>query len=365
MREVRVKLNGLIGFLLTLSLFSPSILFADEDKQTSWRTRVWQAGSKVKETAKSWFGKEDKKEDDDLMSLFCSEDEEELLRQLSGNPTIGKRTTLRLSYEEIKSDDPREWLLVYLKYRQLLGAALYRYMPCMCPQAEKGFRQDITRFWSKVSADPKVLIDGDTYAVITEVSSLHLAALFNHEKLMKALLKAGANPDALDGLGFTPLHYASGVQVARLLLEEGAHVNAPSNTGLTPLHLAFTGNIARLLLARGAKMTEKDKWGNTPLHIAKFLGMNSSRISVRRSDGKRARYTSAGKSEQTTSVTSKIAHWLISMGVKLDKTICHILDTLDVAKVLLKYGAQGLPNSAGNTPDDVEKIRLSRSDWDD
>lgn len=74
---------------------------------------------------------------------------------------------------------------------------------------------------------------------------LHRAVLDNDVQKAKALLQAGADPDArIEGRsdGFTPLHTASLVwqnpEMARALLEAGASVNAAALGGDTPLRVA-------------------------------------------------------------------------------------------------------------------------------
>lgn len=96
------------------------------------------------------------------------------------------------------------------------------------------------------------------------------------------LIDAGADPDAADMDGARPLHRAArtrcGAAVA-VLLERGAQVRAVNHSGSTPLHLAVqtTGRggsgtpdahaeqaaIIRLLVAHGARSADRDRHGRT------------------------------------------------------------------------------------------------------
>jgi ankyrin repeat protein len=70
---------------------------------------------------------------------------------------------------------------------------------------------------------------------------LHLAATNPDTSALKALLAAGAEPNARDGDGATPLHMAAYTQNARhaqLLLEAGADPFAKTNAGRDPTSMA-------------------------------------------------------------------------------------------------------------------------------
>jgi ankyrin repeat protein len=78
--------------------------------------------------------------------------------------------------------------------------------------------------------------------------------------------------------GETPLHDAATKEVAELLISKGADVNAKNNDGVTPLHYAARygrKEVAELLIAKGAEVNAKsDTTGRlfsqeqTPLHYA-------------------------------------------------------------------------------------------------
>jgi len=92
---------------------------------------------------------------------------------------------------------------------------------------------------------------------------------------VQTALENGANPNAKDNTGHTPLHWAAiegHVDVVRVLLDRGANPNAKNNTGHTPLHnAAYFGHveIVKLLLERGANPRIADNGGHIPLDYAK------------------------------------------------------------------------------------------------
>jgi ankyrin repeat protein len=123
-------------------------------------------------------------------------------------------------------------------------------------------RVDIMRILLERGANPNAV----TYLV--KNTPLHLASCAEAARL---LLERGANIEARNDAGSTPLHLAAmhcQVDVARVLIEAGADVNARSNSGATPLHDASCRDVAELLIAYGARVDARDKYGDTPLHEA-------------------------------------------------------------------------------------------------
>ena len=115
---------------------------------------------------------------------------------------------------------------------------------------------------------------------------LHYAADANcwrpaaQAEVIHYLVSVGADPDAVDRGGVTPLHRAVRTRSAAAvgaLLDAGANPRHPNKSGSTPLHLAVqaTGrggaggrraleqqaDIIRLLLAHGARPTDRDGRG--------------------------------------------------------------------------------------------------------
>ena len=126
---------------------------------------------------------------------------------------------------------------------------------------------------------------------------LHVAAKYGGTEYINYLVAAGADVNVRDNIGWTPLHLsgaefnlevllaagpdnevkkgikeagAGASAVTEALLEAGADVNAKSNTGWTPLHMAVSYmnvEFAKGLIASGANVNAKNNSGETPLDI--------------------------------------------------------------------------------------------------
>lgn len=98
--------------------------------------------------------------------------------------------------------------------------------------------------------------------------------------VVRALVQAGANVDARDGVKHcTPLHMAArrgNVGVARALLDCGANLELRDSLGDTPLRRSVNCNkieVARLLLARGADPRSRGSKALTPIQAARKPAM--------------------------------------------------------------------------------------------
>ncbi|KAH9177266.1 ankyrin repeat-containing domain protein [Lactarius sanguifluus] len=116
----------------------------------------------------------------------------------------------------------------------------------------------------------------------------------------QVLLKCGANPNAKNKWGETPLHLLSpgkyypqehGVDIARLLLERGADANAPDKDQFTPFYFASyfrRFDIAQLLLEYGLKDAEPSSQGTKRKADDVTVGSRSEKMPKLHEDAPRA-----------------------------------------------------------------------------
>lgn len=106
-----------------------------------------------------------------------------------------------------------------------------------------------------------------------EGTPLHVAVEFDRLDLTRLLLEHDADVNAIseDGSYGIPLHHAASRQVAECLIAHGADIDAQDSYGHTPLHEAASdGNldVASALVAHGADTGAHSHSGWTPLHWA-------------------------------------------------------------------------------------------------
>ena len=98
----------------------------------------------------------------------------------------------------------------------------------------------------------------------TGSTPLYYAALYGHKEVAELLIAAGADVNVKNERprGRTPLHWANNKEIAELLIDAGADVNAKNHRGQTPLDWANRrnqGETADLLRKHGGKTDEELK----------------------------------------------------------------------------------------------------------
>jgi len=126
------------------------------------------------------------------------------------------------------------------------------------------FRTDIIAEAPSRPVDPKVA------ALIVAVRAGNLSEIER---------QIAASPEVVmgkDAGGSTALHHAAGygpIGNLQLLIDKGADVNAKNRRGSTPLHWAIHDEAkVRLLLSKGANVNAKQAQGRAPLYLAAMLG---------------------------------------------------------------------------------------------
>ncbi|MDB4766140.1 ankyrin repeat domain-containing protein [bacterium] len=131
---------------------------------------------------------------------------------------------------------------------------------------------DMAKLKTMIEADPSVVNSVDKWGF----TALHGVAGEEHYDVVTFLVDRGANINAKNDEGIAPLHIAAWPKMVEMLVSHGADVNIRNKTGATPLMIHAREpdryDVLRALLRAGADPTLSDDDGRTALEIATEFG---------------------------------------------------------------------------------------------
>ena len=139
----------------------------------------------------------------------------------------------------------------------------------------KGMTASVRRmlYMKNIDVEAKTLGRNEHRHIMT---SLHVAAYKGHLSICRLLINNGANIEARESVGRTPLCYAAvfdNIEIVRLLCDRGAEIEARDFRGMRPLHwAAMNGHISiikELIEKKDAEINARDNGGRTALTVAR------------------------------------------------------------------------------------------------
>ena len=201
------------------------------------------------------------------------------------------------------------------------------------------------------------------------------AARSENPGVLLTLLPAGADIDAKNGMGMTPLMAAcqsnSDPQAAKALIDGGADVHARDNNGKTPLlHYVSLGsvngsneNIMEMLINTGSGINASYNGGSTVLmkatghtgngEVVRILLKAGADFAARKEDGATALHLAAEKGARPAALAILLKSGAITQKDSNGNALLKVSgrSPLEAAELLIKAGADiHAPDNSGETP---------------
>jgi ankyrin repeat protein len=196
----------------------------------------------------------------------------------------------------------------------------------------------------------------------TGITPLHWAVINSHKAVADLLIAKGADVSAKDNIGRTPLHIVANEDMAALLIAKNADLNAKDGIGQTPLVAACFNkhkDVIVLLILSGADVKAADNAGRTPLHLAHFfegtqlaelLISKGANVNARSDDGRTPLYQAVARDRLSLAELLVVNGADINVRDKYGETPLHNAGVNTIAWLIAKGADVEAKNNDGRTP---------------
>ena len=138
--------------------------------------------------------------------------------------------------------------------------------------ASRGYVPIVRMLLKDFGADPNIP------TLLGASSPLHLAVIGSHRQIAAMLIIHGADVEAEDRYGNCPFHLVSNIKVLRLLLKHGANILKKNKAGLTPLqyYLQHTNPDRGELSEIGIELQLRERERREQMRSSKILAITTT-----------------------------------------------------------------------------------------
>ncbi|XP_069014840.1 ankyrin repeat and EF-hand domain containing 1a [Embiotoca jacksoni] len=168
----------------------------------------------------------------------------------------------------------------------------------------------------------------------TGVTALMEAAKAGSVQLVRAILRSGGNPNALDQKHFTAVHYAAMggfVEVVQVLSACSADMGVINHDNCNPLHYAAAAgnaNCCKFLAQRGCNPKLKNLRGLRPRQIAKESGNKAVTKELRKAEKQQGEGNKSSRTNLSSGWAMTLHDWSHEFQTELRKAFGDELDTV-------------------------------------